>query len=81
MNDFHLFIRRISLGWLTVYLLVLLVALSRPLTFFTISAFDFAPTYYWELVSTLRTAAFWLIPTGFLAVAFVLSHPNRKWLR
>lgn len=79
MNDFHAFVRRILLGWLALYLLVLLVAMARPLAFFTISAFDFAPIYYYEMVNTLRTAALWLIPTGFLALAFTLSHPYRKW--
>ena len=33
---------------------------------------------YEELMNTLRTAAWWLIPTGFLTLAFTLSVPRWK---
>jgi hypothetical protein len=63
-------------GWLGVYGLCLLVALARPLAFFVLSGFEMAPTYEAELLNTLRTAAIWLLPTGFLAVAVRISQDD-----
>ena len=78
MKDFHAFVRQLLLAWLFLYGLVLLASLARPLGLFAIAAFDFTPTSYGELINTLRTAAWWLIPTGFLTLAFTLSAPRWK---
>jgi hypothetical protein len=78
MKDFHSFVRQLLLAWLALYGMFLLVALAKPLGLFAIAAFDFTPTSYQELVNALRTAAWWLIPTGFLTLAFTLSAPRWK---
>lgn len=78
MKDFHSFVRQLLLAWSVLYVVILLLALAKPLGLFAIAAFDFTPTSYEELMNTLRTAAWWLIPTGFLTLAFTLSVPRWK---
>ena len=60
-------------AWLGLYGLCLLVGIARPLGFFVLSGFEMAPTYEVELFNTLKTAAIWLLPTGFLTLAVRIS--------
>jgi hypothetical protein len=78
MSDFHAFVSRLLAIWLVTYVAILLLALAQPLALFVIACFKLSPIEAGSILNTLRTAAFWLIPTAFLWTAYYLSIPQHR---
>ena len=81
MKDFHAFVRTTLTIWLAIYLLFLLPGLVTGLFHFVVSDFFMPAKHYLDIINTIYQGALWLVPTGFLWLAYYLSRPDRRFLR
>lgn len=81
MKDFHSFVRKLLLGWIAIYAVLLLPGLVKGVFLYIISDFTMPTKHYFGIISTIYQGALWLVPTAFLLVAYFLSRPNRRYLQ
>ncbi|MCE3236673.1 MAG: hypothetical protein K0Q50_2864 [Vampirovibrio sp.] len=81
MKDFHSFVKKLLMGWVLVYMGLLLPGLGRGIFLYVISDFTMPTKHYFAIISTIYQGALWLVPTAFLLVAYYLSRPNRRYLQ
>lgn len=78
MRDYHQWIGKILNGWLLLYALLLAPGLLKGLYFYVISDFIMPAKHYLDIMSTIEIGSLWLIPTGLLMVAYLLSKPSKN---
>lgn len=80
MKDFHALVKILMTLWLAVYAMLVLPGLLQGLAFFVIFDFSMPAKHYLDIINTIHLGALWLVPTGFLWVAYYLSRPKSYFL-
>ena len=78
MNDFHGFVKKLLTLWLGCYALILLPGLLWGLAMFILADFTMPAKHYSDIINTIYTGAWWLVPTVFLMVSYALSRPGKN---
>ena len=80
MKDFHSMVRKLLMLWLAVYAILILPGLLQGLAYFVLCDFTMSAKHYLAIINTIHLGVLWLVPTGFLWVAYYLSRPKNRFL-